>query len=642
MRKRGFMHFATVGFFIVLIVVTLVGHATWSRYHRTLEEVEKAKGFSLLALAASVQNDVQRLARYAVYEALWSVCERADDYLDDTARVAAIEKLAVEYFTERMTDLTRMYEGHDSRIKLEVTGCKPSFKLLPAENGYALAKVEFARPIDISVDSPDNEMKLTLTCNEFEVMIDCRYFLLQESMLRFIEGIEKVSSNWRWAEYAIAWGQALTGQVKLDGERSKLLFELAWRNHELNTFGSFDRFAMLGSIQLLSSSAAMLLQMDRGIEISITVADVEAMMKYLDRALDMLEAAEVDLRKVGLLIQQVTVIIRNYVYLENSEREALLLKEVDKKLGEALWRLDEVRNHVRGIDDEFKRLVEFVKNRSDPISASLYRGMTSTKENRPPLSQRISSCLKRVEDKVEVMASQIHSCRQQLRADLVDIEHSLARLCSYIESCLQGLLATPYTAASIMNESDEAISALRTTLEGARRDLEEVYGIARNIEQQRGTRMREEVSLASGNLDVQFMWVLDGMDREWAYEIAPPPPVHELPGISVFHEFDVRHVKYTRQDPLGLINARAPPTPIHLYFLNMTLYWAQWEVTLELEAKPIEKIFDFYNPVLPRPLFEHSKGLAFLHKPLGYRYEVPHEKFSFILLIVSPLPFDVA
>ena len=641
MKRRGFMPFVTVGFFILLTVATLAGHAAWSWHRQTLKEVEKAKSFSLLALAASVQNDLQQLARYAVYEALWLVCERADDYRDDVVRVAAIEELAAEYFIERMYDLARVHESRDSRIRLEFTGCKPSFKLLPMENGYGLARVGFAGPVYISIDSPDNDMWLTLACDEFEVMVDCRYFLLQESMRRFIEGIEEVSSSWRWVEYTIVWSQALAGQVELNSERSKLLFELAWRNHELNTFGSCDRFAMFS--QTMSSGAAMLSQMDQGARISITVTDVETMMKYLDRALAMLETAEIELRKIELLVQHATMIAQEgHIHSENLGKEALLL-EIDKKLSNVLWRLDEARNKVRKANDEFEQLIEFVKGRDDPILASLYRGMTSPKENRPSLSQRISSCVKRVEDKISVMVSRILFCQQQLRADAGNIERLLAELRLYIESYLQDLLApSPTIIPDIVNESNGSVSVLRITLEGARRDLEKVYGIARNLEHQGGTRIRDEVRLASGNLDVRFMWMLDGMDRRWAYEIAPPSPVHERPGISVFHEFDVRHVKYIRQDPFGLINERAPPTPIYLWFLGTTLYWAQWKVTLELETKPIEKIFDFYNPVLPRPLFEYPNGLTFVHKPLGYRYEVPHEKYSFILLVVSPLPFDIA
>ncbi|MEM2908422.1 MAG: hypothetical protein QXP65_04435, partial [Candidatus Hadarchaeales archaeon] len=344
MKRRGFMPFVTVGFFILLIVATLVGHAAWSRHHQTLEEVEKAKSFSLLALAASVQNDLQQSARYAVYEALWSVCERADDYRDDVVRVAAIEELAAEYFIERMFDLARVYESRDSRIRLEFTGCKPSFKLLPMENGYALASVEFAGSVDISIASLDNDMELTLTYNKFEIMIDCRYFLLQESMRRFIEEIEEVNSSWMWAEYAIAWGQALAGQVELNSERSKSLFELAWRNHELNTFGSYDRFAMFG--QTMSSGVAMLSRMDQGARASITVVDVETMMKYLDRALALLEDAEIELRKIELLVHHATTVAQQgHVHSENLEKK-VLLEEINEKLSNVLWGLDKARNKV--------------------------------------------------------------------------------------------------------------------------------------------------------------------------------------------------------------------------------------------------------------------------------------------------------
>jgi hypothetical protein len=74
----------------------------------------------------------------------------------------------------------------------------------------------------------------------------------------------------------------------------------------------------------------------------------------------------------------------------------------------------------------------------------------------------------------------------------------------------------------------------------------------------------------------------------------------------------------------------------------VTLYWAQWEVTLELENKPIERIFDFPNQTIPRsPLDGNVVGLAKIHEALGYRYELPRKSFSFTLVIVSSQYFNI-
>jgi len=127
------------------------------------------------------------------------------------------------------------------------------------------------------------------------------------------------------------------------------------------------------------------------------------------------------------------------------------------------------------------------------------------------------------------------------------------------------------------------------------------------------------------------------------YELLPPTPIRPQPGLSVFNEFDIRDVRYRRVDPCGRLGgASAPPTPIPLWFIGLTLYWGQWEVTLELENKPIERIFDFLNQTLPRPLLEgDGAGLSKVHKPLGYRFELPRTRFSFTLLIISPRYFNI-
>ncbi|MDI6819445.1 MAG: hypothetical protein QMC89_00870 [Candidatus Hodarchaeaceae archaeon] len=194
----------------------------------------------------------------------------------------------------------------------------------------------------------------------------------------------------------------------------------------------------------------------------------------------------------------------------------------------------------------------------------------------------------------------------------------------------------------ILSEPDGTISALRATLLDTRNNLEKVESVAKNLERKqedfKGAEISEELRQSPVGSDPRF---LDGLDREWVYETIPPPPIRKQPGLSVFHDFSIKEVRYERRDPLGWLDAGAPPTPIPLWFIGVTLYWAQWEVTLELEDKPVEEIFDFENPVLPRSLLEGSNGLTIVHKPLGYRFEVPRERFSFTLLIVSPTPFEI-
>jgi hypothetical protein len=199
----------------------------------------------------------------------------------------------------------------------------------------------------------------------------------------------------------------------------------------------------------------------------------------------------------------------------------------------------------------------------------------------------------------------------------------------------------------ITERDDGTINTLNATLEDVKTSLGEMEDIAGGVE-------REQDELSGAEIDEELMQVLleasypqfeqpAEFDREQLYELLPPTPIRAQPGLSVFHEFDIRDVEYRRVDPCGRLGgASAPPTPIPLWFIGLTLYWGQWEVTIELEDEPIEQIFDFPNPTLPRPLLEGAGiELTKIHKPLGYRFELPRTSFSFTLLIVSPRYFSI-
>ncbi|KUO42660.1 MAG: hypothetical protein APZ16_04845 [Candidatus Hadarchaeum yellowstonense] len=125
----------------------------------------------------------------------------------------------------------------------------------------------------------------------------------------------------------------------------------------------------------------------------------------------------------------------------------------------------------------------------------------------------------------------------------------------------------------------------------------------------------------------------NSINREKIYELLPPPPLKNFPGISVYHEFKVKDVIYRRQDPAGLLGLPMA-TPIPIGSSGATIWWGQWEIIIETEENPIEEIFDFDNPTIPR-----LHDGFFVHLPLAYRWELSEKRYSTIISLVSPKPF---
>lgn len=130
------------------------------------------------------------------------------------------------------------------------------------------------------------------------------------------------------------------------------------------------------------------------------------------------------------------------------------------------------------------------------------------------------------------------------------------------------------------------------------------------------------------------------IEREKIYETFTPEPLLGDPGISVYHEVEIEEVEYDREDPLGLIYKGAPPTPIYLWFIDTVIYWAMWNVKIELKDPLVEEIYDYKNQTIPRPLIAGSD--VYVHKPLAYRREIQKTDFNFRLLVFSLRNFDVS
>lgn len=689
--KRGFIPFSVAGFFILMLVLAMVWHTSWSRHQLATRTVEDATSASLLTIAASIQNDLQHIARYAVYQALWDVCKHANYYDNDESREDMVEWLAAEHFVEHLVALPQAHKHLDARVELELPGLQlsfesfpsldfffdllnflnawPSFDLHRAENGYVSVEVELPKQTRIRVNSWDNHATLVLPCENFEVFIDCRYFLLQERMSKFIQEFDGIRSSWKWAEYAAAWGQALAGRVKFSKSRSKALFRLAWANHELEIFGSVDYpAAMMGLANLDAGDIAGLASDTDVIIKPISASDVRIMTGYIDSSIQTLEGTQAELMDVERRVERVKNDIReNSCPLENMREE----------LNSALASADRALEQVREVHQQFQRLLDFISSKrgSNVTMLQLYDGLTSSRGSYPAPAQRVSLGVEGVETKLIELRGWIEAQMQRIQSlnKLGDLGNSLSQLHIYVKTCVQGLLTEPipkyqesyeeYPDPStfdpeedpsptvrnaniyIIEKDDGTILTLDATLKDVKTSLEKMEDVVGNFERGQdelsGAKIDEE--LIQMLLDVSYpqSWQPTEFDREQLYEFLPPTPIQSQPGLSVFHEFDIKDVEYRRVDPCGRLGgARAPPTPIPLWFIGLTLHWGQWEVILELEDEFVEQIFDFPNPTLPRPLFEGA-GLVRVHKPLGYRFESQHTRFSFPLVIISPRYFNI-
>ena len=689
--KRGFMPFSLAGFFLLVLVLSMVAYTTWSRHQLATNTIEDVTCESLLTTAAGVQSDLQHIARYATYQALWEVCENADNYDNDDSRENTIECLASKHFVDYVVTMQQAYKQVDARVELEFQNLSsfelspssdlfleqpnthdnlPSFYLHLSENGYALLEVRLQKQTRIRVSSWDNRITLALPCENFEVFIDCRYFLLQERMDKFIRQFDDIRSSWKWAEYAAAWGEALAGRVKLSESRSKTLFRLAWANHEFKTFGSADYPAV--AMGLAGLDAGALAGLTSGVNLAVKPFrgnDVQIMISYVDGGIQDLEGIRAELMDVYKSIE----------YARNEVQENSSLENVQLELGSAISSVGRILEKVQDVQQQFQQLLDYIasKRGSDILMFKLYNGLTSLEKNYPPPEQRISIGIEGVESKLMELKMQIETLTQLIQSSngLENLGNSFSQLYNHIVTSVQGLLAEPmpkYTESYeeypdpstyalendpsptprnariyIMEPDDGTIGTLEATLKDVKTSLERMEDVATNVELEQaglvGAEIDGELTQALlGGLDMQSEQQAE-FDREQLYELLPPKPIRSQPGISVFDELDIKDVKYKRVDPCGRLGgASAPPTPIPLWFIDVTLYWAQWEVTLELENKPIERIFDFPNQTLPRPPLDGSEfGLAKIHEALGYRYELPRKSFSFTLVIVSPQYFNI-
>lgn len=674
------MPFSAAGIVIVMLVVAMLGHAAWSRHQRSLNVVDDASSSTLLTIATSVQNDLRAAAQHAVYRALWEVSKDADNYGSDGARELAIESLAAGYFAERVAALPNVYEQHDARIELELgnSGARPAFDLREGDGGYAWATARLPSQARVRVSSWDNSLVLGPPCENLDVFIDSRYFLLQRRMQGFIDGLGSVGTKWAVMEYIAAWAGAwLRGKVTMSASRSKAFFELAWAAHELDIFGSADYVATAGGL-IDATAGTGETSKDILSDLSNTAvvvtplrdADVETMGEYVDRALEALAEASTALTEAKGHVWRAGDILTQTS--ENMDNIGPVLENMQAALGDAITNVTRARNHVSEVDQWFERLIDFTARSAgqNVTMGTLHESLVKRmREDYPSPREQVTWGVRGTLAKLDNLEMIISTFAREVSADntITGLEDLMTDLLDEITSSVQGLLDEPapkrwigFTSYAepgsyegeppepvgetapvyIDGEGDGTIDALKIILQNARNNLDEMKGLAGRAEP-----ALDEIKSARIDEPLRQKLELDvgdffSIDREQFYELLPPPPIQFQPGLSVFHDFNIKKVRYGRGDPAGWFGSPVP-TPIPLWFIGVTLWWAQWDITLELGDGIIEEIFDFDNPTLP--LTHEAMGEKFIaHKPLAYRREVSNNTFNVRLVIISLRPFSIS
>lgn len=194
----------------------------------------------------------------------------------------------------------------------------------------------------------------------------------------------------------------------------------------------------------------------------------------------------------------------------------------------------------------------------------------------------------------------------------------------------------------VIFQNQGTIGGIEKVLSGTKNHLNRIKELDKDFEKERKELEEFEIDKALKKVlknEDDFQSFPD-LPRENVYGLSPPKPLKNDPNISVYHEIEVESVKFDRLDPLGLVNESAPPTPIYLWFIDTVIYWGLWDVKIEIKKPLVEKIFDYPNQTIPRPITKKSG--QYVHKPLPYKQEFQKTDFEFKLLVLNLRNFSIS
>ncbi|MEW6592727.1 MAG: hypothetical protein AB1305_03455, partial [Candidatus Hadarchaeota archaeon] len=549
-----------------------------------------------------------------------------------------IEGLTEKHFAERLAEISEKYDLHDPNVELHIEN-GPRVKIRRAENGYIWAAAELPQSY-VKLTSADGGLSVRAPLENIETFVDSRYFLLKERMRDFLIKRGDIGTIWKGAEYAWAWGEAwLRGRVDLNAERTKGFFQLAWATHELNSFGSSDYIAAamsLAGVEMPAEEGAVVAS-------PILEADIECMKGFIDGAIGAVEDAESLLERA-----------RGDLWLAKSAAAAENLEKTIRSLDDFVEKTVGATAKVSEADNRFNDLLDFLSQGAgnNALMAYVRQGLTTRNlsPDYPSLNEQIDWAVAGTTEKMFCIENKAAETSRSL--DNSNVKNAIDQLSADTESVVNFLLREPVpkrvvyiktykddppmevldgVPVYIDSKNDGGVGSLKVVLHGAKEGLDKMGEYSQRVEQ---APPKLEVD---SELRERLNEILPAhLNRESLYEILPPPPIREYPGLSVYHDFSVKSVKYKREDIAGWFNSPTA-TPIPIPFIGVTLWWGQWDTEIKLESQAVEEIFDFDNPTIPL-----KKEAGYVHSSLAYKVHVPDKTFGARVALVSLKSFTIS
>lgn len=744
MKNEGFIPLTAVGLIFLLLSLSFVGYYHWKSHHTKMNSITRTADSSLVSSVEAKRNDLSRQALESVYNSLWKVCENTNKHGNVENQEQKAENLAETRFEKRLQLILDNSKAVPSSPRLVGNGIDSNFNFRRAGNGYVMADVRLPTGTSALGTLPDNSFSVKLPCDNLFTSVDSRFYLLQDRMKKFEDRLGQVGKRWKFAEYAFAYiGAWLKGEVTLNKNRSKGLFQLALASHEIGNFGSTDYRAIVGDLSRFPETGKLVDGFNSESMVDpLKEDDIQVLINRIDNSLKKIKDSSLELRRAGSSVEELENFEPQKWFDKRTEEFSELEKKIDsgdskdlkrefgricskfesvyalpsRILNEAISEIQKSKELATDAQAKFERCLDYIKklSQSSPFMKELYDDMTGG-ENTPSLAEQVDSGvdgvlenLSSLEEKArdlrssfkssseytrifpsthlrrfrnaleendresakEIFSNAWDSAEQSFESFEKDIEGSSERIHllekrfsmefdaqdeepdanwrkTYTEypdpgedpeEEPEGKVAEKY----VIYSGKGSLAGIEKILKNARADLVSLQDLNKDFEEEQDDLKRFDIDedlkeyLEKG-LEPRN---LQNISREKSYELSPPVPLKSNPGISVYHELDIEDVVYDREDPLGLVYDSAPPTPIYLWFIDTIVYWAQWNVRIKIEEPIVEKIFDYRNQTIPRPVFGDSK--RYIHKALPYYREFRKSEFSFRLVVLSLRKFSIS
>lgn len=577
MNERGFTPMAAAALIMLAVAVAFAFRIAGAGTGET--RAEALSMHELFLTGAAVRNQIDAALRYSAYRALEEVSREAWRR-DAPERIRMVETMTGIYFGEALRCLPEVIR--DPRVELRIAAGPPHVRVDEAAGTGVLVHALLPASTELRLKARDGSASVTLPLDGISVDLDSRYFLLEDLMENFTDGMGDVNTYWGVAEYLASWLEAwTTGCVDLT--KTAALFEAAWCLHEFNTFGSADLAAPLlhGLEGVLTSGQAS------GAGLPDRVEDLK---RWIESSREMVRSS----------IKRITDITG---MLEGAGGD----NRID---------LESVAEELCGMRDELARAKGALSN----ILASL------SPDGFYPPNQALTGLdgmMERIENVIDIVREAGRSDNREIAEDAIRVLAELATVSGTVGHVqLSDPLGGTQTVPVFISSADDAtFPRLLSVLDGMSSEM----GRLRDLVPPDASAFRELLSVSRTDL-------IPG--RREFLSVFPPEPLKDEPGVSVFHRMTIGKIEHRREDPAGLIGAEMA-TPVPLWFIGVTVWWGQWETVIRLKECR-ESIFDFKNKVIPA-----LTELGGVHVPLEYGWLFTENEFRMRVVIVSLKPFIV-